>query len=438
MTDLREIVDRGPMRGFQYLAVLVCILLNMIDGFDVLVMAFTAASVSREWGLSGAQVGLLLSAGLVGMAAGSLLLAPLADRWGRRRLILVCLLLSGSGMLQLAPLRGLTGLCGGGVLASSNVIASEYSAHRWRGLAVSLQGMGYALGATLGGLLAVWLLSHWGWRAVFCAGGLITLGALPLVLLGLPESLDFLLTRRPVGALVQVNRLARRLGQPELAALPPQMASPGAAGTVGRLLAPALRRTTLLVWTLFFLAMFGFYFIMSWTPKLLTTLGLSEQQGVAGGVLLSVGGIFGAALVGLLFARLPLSRALGGFMLTTALLLVAFAHMGSSYLGALAMGLLIGLFANGCVAGLYALPALAYAAEVRATGVGWGIGIGRLGAILSPVVAGLLLDNGWPPLRLYLVFAGVFVAAGLLLLLTRPEGRPTPAGLGVSAGKALG
>ncbi len=110
-------------------------------------------------------------------------------------------------------------------------------------------------------------------------------------------------------------------------------------------------------------------------------------------------------------------------MLTTALLLVAFAHMGSSYLGALAMGLLIGLFANGCVAGLYALPALAYAAEVRATGVGWGIGIGRLGAILSPVVAGLLLDNGWPPLRLYLVFAGVFVAAGLLLLLTRPEGR---------------
>lgn len=164
MTDLREIVDRGPMRGFQYLAVLVCILLNMIDGFDVLVMAFTAASVSREWGLSGAQVGLLLSAGLVGMAAGSLLLAPLADRWGRRRLILVCLLLSGSGMLlsalagsplQLALLRGLTGLGVGGVLASSNVIASEYSARRWRGLAVSLQGMGYALGATLGGLLAV-------------------------------------------------------------------------------------------------------------------------------------------------------------------------------------------------------------------------------------------------------------------------------------------
>lgn len=447
MSDLRDIVDQGPMRGFQYLAVLVCILLNMIDGFDVLVMAFTAASVSREWGLSGSQMGMLLSAGLVGMAAGSLLLAPLADHWGRRRLILFCLLLSGAGMLlsalagsplQLALLRGLTGLGVGGVLASSNVIASEYSARRWRGLAVSLQGMGYALGATLGGLLAVWLLSHWGWRAVFCAGGLITLGAIPLVLIGLPESLDFLLTRRPAGALVRINRLARRLGQPPLAALPPRTEARAAGGTVGRLLAPALRRTTLLVWTLFFLAMFGFYFIMSWTPKLLTTLGLSEQQGVAGGVLLSVGGIFGAALVGLLFARLPLSRALGGFMLTTALLLVAFAQMGSSYLGALAMGLLIGLFANGCVAGLYALPALAYAAEVRATGVGWGIGIGRLGAILSPVVAGLLLDNGWPPLRLYLVFAGVFVAAGLLLLLTRPEQRPTATEVSRRQGEALG
>ena len=226
MSDLRHVVDQGPMRGFQWVAIAVCVVLNMIDGFDVLVMAFTASSVAADWSLGGAQLGMLLSAGLLGMAAGSLFIAPWADRVGRRPLILLCLVISGSGMLlsalsqtptQLALLRGLTGLGIGGILASSNVIASEYASKRWRGLAVSLQSTGYALGATFGGLLAVWLLSHWGWRSVFFAGGLMTFAAIVPVLLWLPESLDFLLSRQPAKALERVNRLAVKLDRPSLA-----------------------------------------------------------------------------------------------------------------------------------------------------------------------------------------------------------------------------
>jgi len=426
--DLKQRLDNDPMGRFQCLAIGICIVLNMIDGFDVLVMAFTAASVSAEWGLSGAQVGLLLSAGLFGMAAGSLFIAPWADRFGRRPLILFCLALSGVGMLlsalsqsplQLALLRGLTGLGIGGILASSNVIASEYASKRWRGLAVSLQSTGYALGATLGGLLAVWLLGHWGWRSVFLFGGIVTVLVIPLVLLWLPESLDFLLARRPGNALARVNLLADKLGQPALSQLPPPAQSvPGAATGFRQLLTPAMRRTTLVIWLLFFLVMFGFYFVMSWTPKLLVAAGLSAQQGITGGVLLSVGGILGAALIGGLSSRWKLSRVLAMFMLVTAGLLVLFVASGSSVTAALALGLLIGLFANGCVAGLYALSPVVYDASVRATGVGWGIGIGRIGAILSPTVAGVLLDGGWQPLHLYGVFASVFVlAAGCLLLL---------------------
>ncbi|MFQ6575742.1 MFS transporter [Pseudomonas sp. UM16] len=432
--DLKHRVDNDPMGRFQCLAIGMCIVLNMIDGFDVLVMAFTAASVSAEWGLGGAQIGLLLSAGLFGMAAGSLFIAPWADRCGRRPLILFCLALSGIGMLlsalsqtpvQLALLRGLTGLGIGGILASSNVIASEYASKRWRGLAVSLQSTGYALGATLGGLLAVWLLSHWGWRSVFLFGGIATLLVIPLVLLWLPESLDFLLARRPANALARVNQLAVRLGQPQLAELPPQqLKEAGAVTGFRQLLTPSMRRTTLLIWLLFFLVMFGFYFIMSWTPKLLVSAGLSAQQGITGGVLLSVGGILGAALIGGLSSRWPLSRVLSLFMLITAGLLVAFVGSGSSIVAALGLGLLIGLFSNGCVAGLYALSPVVYDASVRATGVGWGIGIGRIGAILSPTVAGVLLDGGWQPLHLYGVFAAVFVIAAGCLLLLKPT--PTP------------
>lgn len=432
-TDLKQRLDNDPMGRFQCLAIGICIVLNMIDGFDVLVMAFTAASVSAEWGLSGAQVGLLLSAGLFGMAAGSLFIAPWADRFGRRPLILFCLALSGIGMLlsalsqsplQLALLRGLTGLGIGGILASSNVIASEYASKRWRGLAVSLQSTGYALGATLGGLLAVWLLGHWGWRSVFLFGGIVTVLVIPLVLLWLPESLDFLLARRPRNALARVNRLAAKLGQPALSALPaPQLMVPGAATGFRQLLTPDMRRTTLVIWLLFFLVMFGFYFVMSWTPKLLVAAGLSAQQGITGGVLLSVGGILGAALIGGLSSRWPLSRVLSMFMLITAGLLVLFVASGSSVSAALALGLLIGLFSNGCVAGLYALSPVVYDASVRATGVGWGIGIGRIGAILSPTVAGVLLDGGWQPLHLYGVFAIVFVLAAGCLLLLRPAAR---------------
>jgi benzoate transport len=431
MSDLRQIVDQGPMRGFQWLAIAVCVVLNMIDGFDVLVMAFTASSVTAQWSLSGAELGMLLSAGLLGMALGSLLLAPWADRVGRRALILLCLMLSGTGMvlsslsqspMQLALLRGLTGLGIGGILACSNVIASEYACARWRGLAVSLQSTGYALGATLGGLLAVWLLSHWGWRSVFLAGGLITFAAIPLVLLWLPESLDFLLSKQPRNALQRVNALAARLQQPSLSALParPVQVVGSSGNPVLRLLEPGMLRSTLLIWLLFFLVMFGFYFIMSWTPKLLTSSGLSVQQGVTGGVLLSIGGIFGATLLGLLSARFPLSRVLAAFMLITAAMLLLFTGIGSSYLAALGMGLLIGLFSNGCVAGLYALSPLLYGASIRATGVGWAIGIGRGGAILSPTVAGLMLDGGWQPLELYGWFALVFVAAALLLLVLLP------------------
>lgn len=436
---LRAAVDDGPMNVFQWTAVAICIFLNMIDGFDVLVMAFTAASVSAEWQLSGAQLGMLLSAGLFGMAAGSLLIAPWADRFGRRPLILLCLSMSGASMLlssfsqsplQLGILRAVTGLGIGGILAGANVIASEYASRRWRALAVSLLSTGYALGATLGGMIAVWLLSRWGWRAVFLFGGACTLAALPLVLWRLPESLDFLLARQPRRALQRINRLAGRLGLVALAGLPAptEAKAKAAGGSFAGLFRPGMLRSTLLLWLVFFLVMFGFYFVMSWTPKLLVAAGLSTEQGVTGGVLLSVGGIFGATLLGFASARFPLHWILALFMGLSALLLGLFAGSTSSLALAFALGLLIGLFTNGCVAGLYALTTLIYDASVRATGMGWAIGIGRLGAIVSPLVAGGLIDKGWQPLHLYGGYGLAFVLAVVFILLLRlPSSTAAPA-----------
>lgn len=426
---IKDLIDDRPMSRFQWGAVTICVLLNVLDGFDVLVMAFTGKSVSAEWGLSGAQLGLLLSAGLVGMAAGSMFVAPWADRIGRRPMVLGCLAVASAAMilssvsqgpLQLGLLRALTGLGIGGILATSNVIAAEYASHRWRGLAVSLNSTGYALGATLGGLLATLLIGGFGWRSVFLVGGLATAAALPLVWWRLPESLDFLVTRRPDGALERINALVRRMGHPALDALPERSVAPQGIGAGYReLLTPRLRRTTLVLWVVFFCIMAGFYFVTSWTPTLLTEAGLSPTAGIAGGTLLNVGGIFGAALLGLLAARFALRNVLATYLVATGVLLAVFIGATSSLTLAFVVAAVIGVFVNGCVAGLYALTPTVYEAAVRTTGVGTGLAIGRAGAILAPTLAGTLLDGGWTPQYLYVLFGGVFVLAAAMLFVLR-------------------
>ncbi|WP_459747594.1 MFS transporter [Pseudomonas sp. 3A(2025)] len=425
-------LDEKPMVRFQWGVVALCFLINMLDGFDVLVMAFTAASVSADWGLSGTRLGYLLSAGLVGMAIGSLFIAPWADRFGRRPLILVCVSIAGMGMLassqatsplMLGALRLLTGLGIGGILASSYVIAGEYANKRWRGLAVTLQSTAYALGATIGGLIAAQMIPAMGWRSVFLYGGLVTLATLPVLWLWLPESLAFLLSRQPKGALARVNRLLQRVQMATIEHMPPiaQNASPSVRATFSQLFSPPLLRSTLLIWAAFFLVMFGFYFVMSWTPRLLVSTGLSNQQGITGGVLLNVGGIFGSALVGLLAARFRLARVLMAYLLINAVLVAGFVKFTDNLTLTFALVLMIGVFVNGCVAGLYALTPTIYSAGQRVTGLGWGIGIGRAGAILSPLVAGQLIDAHWQPADLYLLFGVAFVLAAIIVGLLKPQ-----------------
>ncbi|MFI0350187.1 MFS transporter [Actinomadura sp. 9N407] len=275
------------------------------------------------------------------------------------------------------------------------------------------------MGATAGGIIAAALQSGGGWRPVFAFGAVATALLIPVVLWRLPESLDFMLTQRSPRALGRLNKLLAAMGEPAVQEMPRPIVPPGAGPRrppgLKRILAPSLRRNTLLTWAGFFLVMFGFYFVTSWTPKLLVEAGMSAKEGITGGVLLNLGGIFGTALLGLLAARFALKNVLVAYTLATAALLALFVPAASVYGLVLALGALIGVFVNGCVAGLYALTPSIYGPDVRATGVGWGIGIGRIGAILSPLVAGRLLDAGWSPGQLFLLVAAVLVLGGLIV-----------------------
>jgi benzoate transport len=419
--DLRQAIDAGPMSRFQVMALALCVVLNMLDGFDVLVMAFTASEVAREWSLTGARLGVLLSAGLFGMAAGSLFVAPWADRFGRRAVILVCLGILTAGMLlsalargsgELAAMRVLTGVGIGGILASLNVITSEYSSRRWRNTAISLQVTGYPIGATIGGTIAAFLITRYGWRSAFLCGAAASAVMIPAVLRSLPESMDFLLARRPPGALPRLNDLLRRMGRPEISALPAAAPEPAAGrNPVGRLFTGATAASTPLIWSAFFLLMFSFYFVTSWTPKLLVDAGLSTRQGITGGVLLNLGGIAGGSLFGVLAPRVPLKRLTVLYLAGTAATLLLFGLFATRLAVAFPVALAIGVFLFGSMVGLYAATPALYPAAIRTTGMGWAIGIGRLGAILAPLTAGLLVDRGWGTTALYCAFALPLVVA---------------------------
>lgn len=425
--DLRKELNESSMSRFQWSAIVVCILLNALDGFDVLVMAFTAAGVSGEWKLNGAQLGVLFSAGLLGMAAGSLLLAPLADRWGRQPVTLLSLVLIASGMLlsgytrsqhELALMRVLTGLGIGGMLASVTVIIGEYSSDKWRGMNIALYTAGYPLGATIGGLAAAWMLTHYGWRSVFIAGGVATAIMIPIVFWRLPESVDFLIAKRPKAALQKLNALLVKMERSPLTELP-DLSGAAAQVKTGNSIAGLFRNgllsTTVLIWLGFFMLMFGFYFALSWTPKLLVSAGLSTTQGITGGVLLNLGGMVGGVLFGAFSVRVHLGRLTAFAMLLAGVNLALFGALSSSLFTAFAVAFAIGVFLFASMAGLYAVTQSSYPVQVRTTGIGYAIGVGRLGAILAPLCAGFFIDAGWTPNKLYYVFALPLFAAMLAM-----------------------
>jgi benzoate transport len=424
--DLRRTIDEHPMSHFQIIAVIVCVVLNMLDGFDVLAVAFSASHLSSDWHLGGKEIGLLFSAGLFGMASGSLFLAPLADRFGRRKLVLGCLVMIAFGMLasaaaqnlvQLIALRALTGLGIGAMVASIAVIASEYSSNRWRSGAISMQSAGYSLGATVGGAVSAYLLTHFGWRSVFVFGGLSTAVVIPFVLYFLPESLAFLLVRRPSSALERVNGILLRMGRDSVDTLPKvpsAQASSQARDLSGNTVATA--NGTVYIWASFFFVMGAFYFVMSWTPKLLVEAGMSAVQGVTGGVLLNAGGILGCTLFSLLSARVSVVRLLATTFVASAILIAVFGAASSSLVAAMIVAVFMGAAISACVGGLFSITPRLFEPGARATGVGRAVGMGRIGSMVGPCVAGALIDIGWKAPQLYYAFCSAFLL-GLVFVL---------------------
>jgi len=433
-TDPRAILDRSAMSGLQVAAVAICIFLNALDGFDILSISFASPGIASEWAINPAALGVVLGMELFGMAVGSIALGGMADRFGRRPTILSCLLLMTAGMYaaslvgsvnQLLVARFVTGLGIGGMLASTNAMTAEFSNAKRRNLAVLLMAAGYPVGAILGGSVSTMLVASFDWRAIFVFGAACTAFALILAWTALPESIDYLATARPAGALERINTLLARMGHETIARLPTVVEASARRSGIATLLSPQLRTATLLLTIAYFAHIMTFYYILKWIPQIV--VGMGYQPSTAGAVLVwaNVGGATGAVLLGLFSNRFGLRRMIMVALVLASVMVTIFG-LGYPDLRQLALvSAVTGFFTNAGVVGFYPLMARVFPADVRAGGTGLVIGVGRGGAALGPVIAGLLFAGGFDLLVVSAVMgAGALVAAVAIFLLHAPA--PTP------------
>jgi benzoate transport len=426
-SDPKSIIDHGAMSVSQWLAVLVTVGLNAMDGFDVLSISFASPGIATDWGVDKATLGWLLSMELVGMGLGSVLLGGVADKVGRRPTILACLLAMSVGMFGASVAGGvptllvwrlLTGLGIGGMLASINAAAAELSSQRWRSLAVSLMVIGYPLGGVAGGVVVQRLLSGGTWHEVFIFGGCVTAAFIPIVWFLLPESVDFLDRRRKPGALQAINRILARFGHEPTAALTAETVE-SAQRSVMDVFKPGLIVATVLITLGYFAHVTSFYFIIKWVPKLVVDLGFPPRA--AAGVLTwaNVGGATGVVLFGLIATRVGL-KALTIVTLVGSSAMVIWFGRGARDLTVLASTVAIaGLFINAGIGGYYLLFTKVFPTHVRATGTGVAVGVGRGGALLAPIVAGYLFQAGFGLQAVATMMAmGSLLSAAALLALT--------------------
>jgi benzoate transport len=393
---------------------------------DVLVISYAAPSIAKTWTIGPEALGIVFSAGLLGMTVGTMFLAPRTDVIGRRPMIMLCATLMGisvfitaysQSVVQLVFLRFLSGLGIGGMLASTPALASEYAPERSKDFWVSLVMSGYPTGAVVSGMAAAKIIPGYGWQAMFQAAGIATLMTLPLIYFLAAESLDFLFKTRPPNALPKANKILARMGISQLTELPPaRPREERAKASVVSLLTKNYRISTLRLWVAFFLAFATLYFLVSWIPKLAESTGLSLELAIYAGTVFNLGSVPGISLQGYLSGKFGLSRVVCVFLSVAAILMIIFGFFQASVLVLILFGL-IGFTFQGGFVGLYAMAARLYPTEFRTTGIGWAIGVGRCGGIAGPLFGGVLIGMGLSMTANFIIYAIPVIVAGITALL---------------------
>ena len=421
METIKSKIDSRNISFFQYLIIFICFFLNIIDGMDVLVISYTAPVIASSWDISFETLGVVFSSGVLGMAIGALLLAPYADKIGRKKIILMSTIIISIGILltgfskniyHLIFLRFLSGIGIGTMLASTVSLVSEYTPNRSRDFWVSFILAGYPIGAILAGYLSNYILKYYSWEVVYIIFGLISIFFIPIIYFFLLESVDFLIKNQPKNALSRVNLILKKLDLSKIKILPSKI-NVGSKIPVNRLFKGKYFDSTIKLWMAFFFSFACLYFLISWIPKMVTELGLSLELGIYSGTVFNIGAFFGIVTQGYFSSKFGLKKIISIFLIFTFLIMIQIQYFFGSDWMLLIFGAL-GFTIQGGFVGLYSVAARIYPTEFRTTGVGWGIGAGRLGAVLGPLVAGILIGAGISVSMNFIIFAIPALIAALI------------------------
>ena len=425
--DINEFIDNGSINSQQILVVSLCFIFNMLDGFDITAMAVVASPVSVDLALTPDLLGWIFSFALAGMMVGAMALAPIADIIGRRALIILSLMIVGISVIMTSKVESLTpfmllrfisGMGAGALLASQASLAAEYSPNKYRALSVAIVTAGYPTGAMMTSVVAGYILPEYGWRMMFLFGGVVTVSMVIVAWLMIPESLKYLIEKKPNNALEKINKILLKLNAPSISELPPSNndteVTVSMIGNMRMLLSPKFRRLSLMLWTSFFCAFGTLYFLMSWIPKLMENAGYDMAVGRDAFLLFNLGGVIGIYLLGILSVKWKLTNLILNLSLVSAVSMIIFALVPNQLNILFILILVIGILQQSAFTGLYGVAAKAYPTEIRSTGVGWAIGLGRSGAVVGPAVAGYLILAGYDMSANFIFFALPMIVCGLI------------------------
>ncbi len=398
--DVADFIDQKPVGGFQIRILLMCFAVLFIDGYDTQALGYIAPALSQDWKLARGALGPVFSANLFGLMIGVLTLAPVADVLGRKRIIILSAVAFGVGSLATAlvpdynwllVMRFLTGLGLGGALPNAIALTAEFSPHRRRATMVMAMFIGFSVGAAAGGFIAAGLLPGYGWRSIFVVGGIVPLVLAPLLAVPLPESIRFLTLagNRDAEVAELLTRVAPDISFPQGTRF--TIKEPAIAGMpVAHLFREGRTVATLLFWVVFFMSLLDIYLLANWLSTVLNDLGASVSASAAISSIFQVGGVVGAFALGSLIDRFTF-RAMSLIYLCTAAAIFLIGQSGHSIPLATVAIFLGGFFLIGGQNAANALSATFYPTMVRSTGVGWALGIGRIGSIIGPFIGGMML-----------------------------------------------
>lgn len=433
--------DERALTPIQFIALVLCFLVVAADGFDVASIGYVAPLIKRAWLLEAIELGPLFGAGLAGLAVGSFVFGPVADRIGRKRVIALSLLIFGAGSLacafapslsMLIALRFITGAGLGGAMPNAITLSSEFSPARNRAWMVTLMFCGFTLGLALGGGIASVLIPSFGWKGVFVFGGAFPLFLAPVVWFGLPESLSFMAGKPQYAA--EAARVARRLGVDALAYADAE-ATEGFDTAAARervvsvLFSRHYRAGTLLIWLAFFSTLWVYYQITNWLPTVMTSSGIDVAHAARVGAMLPLGGTIGSLVNARLMDRAnPFFVVMASYVIA-ALSIAVFGYVLGEATWVFVMAFLAGYGLSGAQTAANVLVAGFYTTGARATGVGWALGVGRIGSIIGSMSGGYFLAV-LPSVRVAFAFFAVpaVIAAVAMFACGRlyGRGRTTP------------